>query len=187
MNHVKDIYTIDNGIFADLKAANGAYYNVVFGDVDTKVLDFEFYKLAADRPTTFEKDYRDVIAQGAWYKFFAPWQTLTGTDVDLANNVDYTITTDGNNNQSEQRQSTQNTDADSYGFGSDEPANDSDTEQTSNSTGTIDTTNHNVVTYRGRNGGDRIGDYKALYNFQHATIDNIMSDLIDYITVPIYD
>ena len=187
MNHVKDLYTIDNGIFADLKAANGAYYNVVFGDVDTKVLDFEFYKLAADRPTTFEQDYRDMIAQGAWYKFLASWQTLTSTDIDLANNVDYTITTDGTNTQSEQRQSTQNTDADRYGFGSDEPANDSDTEQTTNSTGTIDTTNNNVVTYRGRNGGDRIGDYKALYNFQHATIDNIMSDLIEYITVPIYD
>lgn len=187
MNHVKDIYTIDNGIFADLKTANDAYYHVVFGDVPTAVLDFEFYKLAADRPTTFEKDYRDVIAQGAWYKFFTPWQTLTSTEIDLANNVDYTITTDGTNNQSEERQSSQSTDADRYGFGSDEPANDSDTEQTSTSTGTIDTTNHNMVTYRGRNGGDRIGDYKALYNFQHATIDNIMSDLIAYITVPIYD
>ena len=188
MNHVKDLYTIDNGIFTDLLSANSYYFNEVFGAVvPPEVLDFEFYKLAADRPTTFEKEYRDVIAQGVWYKFFAPWKTLMGTDVDLANNVDYTITTKGTNKQVEERQSTQNTDSDSYGFGSDEPANDKDTEQTTNSNGTIDTTNNNVVTYRGRNGGDRIGDYKALYNFQHTAIDSIMSDLIEYITVPIYD
>lgn len=187
MNSVKDIYTLDNGVFADLQKASGEKYTAVFGDVPATVLDFEFYKMAADKPVTFEAEYRDVVAAGIWYRFYSTWVTLTGTDIELANNMDYTVTTEGTNKQVEERQSTQNTDSDSYGFGSDEPANDKDTEQTTNSNGTIDTTNNNVVTYRGRNGGDRIGDYKALYNFQHATINNIMGDVIEYVTVPIYE
>ena len=167
--------------------ASAEKYTAVFGDVPATVLDFEFYKMAADRPITFEPEYRDAVAAGIWYHFYSTWVTLTGTDIELANNMDYTVTTEGTNKQVEERQSTQNTDSDSYGFGSDAPANNKDTEQATNSNGTIDTTNNNVVTYRGRNGGDRIGDYKALYNFQHATINNIMGDVIEYVTVPIYE
>lgn len=187
MNRISDVYTIDSGVFADLQKADAAKYETVFDTVPPTVLDFEFYMIAADRLTTVESGYRDVAAQGMWYRFYDSWATLSGTDIELAGNMDYTVTTEGTNKQSDQRTSTQNTDSDAYAFGSDEPSNDRDSEQTTNSNGTVDVTSSNVVTYKGRNGGDRIGDYKDLYNFQHATAGNIMRDVIAYLTVPIYD
>lgn len=189
LTHVREVYSASNGVFADLKAADATKFNVVFGDTDTAPLDLEFMTLAGERLTPYTADERPVVAAMIWFKFFATWNTFVSgrENIDLEHNMDYTITTDGNNSQTEQRSSTQNTDSDSYGFGSDAAANEKDSEQTTSSNGQVDTTIDNVVTYKGRNGGDRIGDYKALYNFNRATVDNMISDLIEFLTIPLYD
>lgn len=183
---IGEVYTAENGIFADLQKDNAKKYETIFGNLSPQILDAEFIMTCGNRSIMYNVDWRDFMASMIWANYYHAWETLVTTTVDVTNNIDYTISTNGTNKQTETRKSTQGTNSDVYAFGDDEPADLKDTDQTTDSNSTIDTNNINTVTYKGRNGGDRIGDYKALYNFQHATAQNIINDIVDYISIPVY-
>lgn len=186
MRTYNTIYDIADGVYSDLQKASGEKFTKVFGAANPKSLDCDLYILAGNRILCFgESVSRETIADTIWAKFYDSW-VRPNVDIDDIDNMNYSISTNGTSKQTTDKTSNQNTQSNDTGFGSDELVTDGSHSQETKSNGTIDHTTNNVVTYKGRNGGDLIGDYKSAYNFKRAIVNNINSDIIAFLTVPIY-
>jgi hypothetical protein len=180
-------YELADAVFTDLQAADAEKFKTVFGAENAATLDIDLYMLAANKTLSIPDTVtRQQIAVALWAKFYDSWVNPTG-DLDSLDNMDYSISTTGNSKQTTSKTSNQRTQSDTTGFGSDELVTDGSHTQDTTSNGTIDNDSTNMVIYKGRNGGDFMGDYKERYNFKRAIVNNITTDIIDYITIAVYE
>lgn len=188
---VQDVYTHE-GIFTDMKSAQPVQFTSIFGDIDTKEIDWAFLERGGMRTLTktFNREVVDddiplerriFIADVIWSLFGKRWETINKS---LA--IDY----DPYNFKSTTKE-TSNTNSDTtgsavtseWGFDAADPANREKTENTNTVTGggtkTVEKTSLRNTTFS-----------KILSDTMYVSKINIISiaidDVLDYISLKVY-
>ena len=154
---ISDILTAEEGIFKALKIADGIKYSEIFGDIDTVILDSDFFGMYSECKASYFLRNLGIhkTAQIIWNRFFNSWQNVKRAfelDYSVTDTADKTTVTEhsktGSKNNDEQMKTTENV----YGFDSDTPTPNNDSVDSNTKKEDYTETNTTTIKVKGNSG-----------------------------------
>ena len=180
-------FPLSSGLFSEMKTEEPAYYSDVFGELNPAYLDIDLMSFGASRECAEICELCDnaTLAHVLWSHFYEKWKYIR-FEFDADNTIDYITTTEGTNTKVNNGTSSQNTDNGVYGFNSTETVDDSKNNVSGSTTDNGTETRKTTTTYKGRNRGDKLDDLMKFADYRRKLTSEIMHDILNYITLPIY-
>lgn len=194
MKKIKDVFSITNGFFTQLKIINPEMYSTLFEEIEPSDLEIDFLSICGERyiaPVVTHSDDMATLTRVILNRYNDAWSKVKAA---LFANYDITSpykmeTTTNNESEVKTANETENTNAAAvYGFDSETAVNDKTATDTGASNGTRNETSNRVTLRTGNIGNKTVPE---LINAEIETrkitfLTLVMNDIKEFVTLKIY-